>query len=178
MVGTSGSGKSTFSRELGAVLELPHHEMDEHYWLPGWQGRSDEDFQSRIAGVTAGEAWVLDGNYTRTIPVKWARVECVVWLDYSLPLTFFRGVRRAVRRAIAREELWAGTGNRESFRQTFLSRKSILLWTLQTHGANRMKYGALAEKAEGFTWIRLRHPREAETLLELLRRPVTPAGST
>ena len=89
VVGTSGSGKSTFSRELAAVLELPHHEMDAHYWLPGWQGRSDEDFHSRIAGVTAGEAWVLDGNYPRTIPVKWARVECVVWLDYSLPVTFF-----------------------------------------------------------------------------------------
>lgn len=178
VVGTSGSGKSTFSRELAAVLELPHHEMDAHYWLPGWQGRSDEDFHSRIAGVTAREAWVLDGNYTRTIPVKWARVECVVWLDYSLPVTFFRGVRRAVRRAVSRMEIWPGTENRESFRQTFLSRKSILLWTLQTHGANRRKYSDLAEKSEGFPWIRLRHPRDAKALLEWLRRPGTSAGST
>lgn len=178
VVGTSGSGKSTFSRELAAVLELPHHEMDAHYWLPGWQGRSDEDFHSRIAGVTAREAWVLDGNYTRTIPVKWARVECVVWLDYSLPVTFFRGVRRAVSRAVSRKEIWPGTENRESFRQTFLSRKSILLWTLQTHGANRRKYSDLAEKSEGFPWIRLRHPRDAKALLEWLRRPGTWAGST
>ncbi len=174
VVGTSGSGKSTFSHELAALLELPHHEMDEHYWLPGWQGRSDEDFHSRIAAVTAGEAWVLDGNYTRTIPVKWARVECVVWLDYSLPVTFFRGVRRAVFRAVSRKELWPGTENRESFRQTFLSRKSILLWTLQTHGPNREKYGDLSEQAEGFPWIRLRCPREVKALLGWLRRP---AGS-
>ena len=111
VVGTSGCRRSTLSRELVALLELSHHEMDRHLCLHGWQGRSDEDCHSRIAAVTAGEAWVWDGNDTRTIPVKWQRVESVVWLDDSLPVTLFRGVRRAVRRAVARKELRPGTEN-------------------------------------------------------------------
>jgi hypothetical protein len=40
------------------------------------------------------------------------------------------------------------------------------------------EYGDLAEKSEGFPRIRLRHPREAKALLELLHRPERSAGST
>jgi adenylate kinase family enzyme len=171
VVGTSGSGKSTFSRDLALALGLPYHEMDAHFWQAEWQGRSDDDFLARIAALTSGDAWVLDGNYTRTVPVKWARVECVVWLDYSLPVTFFRAVRRAIGRAISKKELWPGTGNHESFCQSFLSRKSILLWTLRTHGTNRRKYATLLQTAQPFKWIRIRRPRDTKALLDALRPP-------
>lgn len=174
VVGTSGSGKSTFSRDLARALELPCHEMDAHFWLPGWHGRADGDFLARIAALTSGDVWVLDGNYTRTTPVKWARVECVVWLDYSLPVTLFRAVRRAIGRAISKKEVWPGTGIRESFRQSFLSRKSILLWTLRTHGTNRRKYAALLQADQPFRWIRIRRPRDAKALLVALRSPASP----
>jgi len=38
------------------------------------------------------------GNYTRTIPIKWERVELVVWLDYSFPktLAFTRAIKRSI----------------------------------------------------------------------------------
>lgn len=174
VVGTSGSGKSTFSRALAGALGLPWHEMDAHFWLPEWQGRTDGDFLARIAALTSGDAWVLDGNYTRTIPVKWARVECVVWLDYSLPVTLFRAVRRAIGRAISKKELWPGTGNHESFCQSFLSRKSILLWTLRTYGTNRRKYAKLSQTAQLFKWIRIRRPCDTKALLDALRPPERP----
>ncbi len=36
VIGSSGSGKSTFSRKLGEILSLPVYHLDLYYWKPGW----------------------------------------------------------------------------------------------------------------------------------------------
>ena len=37
VVGTSGSGKSTFSQVLANKLNYPYLEMDAMFWKPNWQ---------------------------------------------------------------------------------------------------------------------------------------------
>ena len=130
VIGTSGSGKSTFARKLSEGLGYPYIEMDQVFWGPNWHWPPDEVFFENLRQALGGNQWVLDGNYTRTIPIKWERVEMVVWLDYSFPLTLFQAVKRALKRSITQEELWEGTGNRESFRKSFFSKDSIILWTI------------------------------------------------
>jgi len=36
VIGSGGSGKSTFSRKLGNILNLPVYHLDTVYWNPGW----------------------------------------------------------------------------------------------------------------------------------------------
>ena len=66
---------------------------------------SDEELLHRVREATSGPAWVLDGNYTRTTPVKWRRVQAVIWLDLPFALTVSRVVRRAVRRSVSGQEM-------------------------------------------------------------------------
>lgn len=170
VIGTSGTGKTTFSRQLAEVLGVPCYEMDRMFWRPGWTASSDDDFFARVKEATSEETWVLDGNYNRSNPVKWARVECVVWLDYSFARTFRQAVFRALKRAAFKEELWPGTGNRESFRQSFFSKDSIILWTLKTYRSNRKRYRALMAESAGrtFDFVRIASPGDAAQLLDLL----------
>ena len=49
--------------------------------------------------------------------------DTLVWLDLPLPLVMGRLLRRTVKRAVTREELW-GTGNRETLSNAFLSRNA------------------------------------------------------
>jgi len=73
-----------------------------------------------------------------------------------------RLLRRIVRRAANKTELW-GTGNRESFRNAFLSRQSILLWALKTHRRNRERYASeCIPLAREKRVIRLQNKREVE----------------
>ena len=138
VVGTSGAGKSTLARRLSEALSLPYIEMDALLWLPDWQERPDAQlFEALETALTASPGWVLDGNYTRTLPVKWARVQGVVWLDLGFARTVFRVTRRALRRSLTGREIWPGTGNRESLPKTFLSRDSIVWWAIKTHRPNR-----------------------------------------
>jgi hypothetical protein len=96
----------------------------------------------------------------------------VIWLDYSFPLTLFQAVKRALKRSITQEELWEGTGNRESFRKSFFSKDSIILWTIKTHRSVRLKYESYMQdpKYSHIKFIRLKNHREAESFLKQMGR--------
>lgn len=168
VVGTSGSGKSTFGRKLSRQLSAPYIEMDALFWKPDWQETPDDEFFPRIETALSGDAWVLDGNYNRTLPVKWQRVDTVIWLDYSFTRTTVQAVRRALSRCVSGCELWPGTGNRETLRKSFFSRDSIVWWTLKTYRKNRQRYLAMMQDPQyaHIRFIRLRSPYEAAQLLK------------
>lgn len=165
VVGTTGSGKTALARELASRLGVPHVELDALYHEPGWVEAEESVLLERIRVATAGDGWVSDGNYSETRPVLWTRAQTVVWLDYSFPRTGWRLLRRTLRRSARGEELW--NGNRESFRKSFASTESILLWFLRTYHRNRRRIpAALAEPEHahlGRVW--LRSPRATERWL-------------
>ena len=171
VVGTSGSGKSTFARQLARLLQLPYCEMDALFWKPGWKQDSDAEFFRKVEEVCSQPRWVLDGNYTRSLPIKWKSVQLVVWLDAPFLPTVLRVTARTVRRAFTREELWPGTGNRESLTEAFLSRKSVIWWAISTHAPNRAKYSALmaAPEHSHITFLRIRTRADATRFLQGLR---------
>ncbi|MEC5397454.1 hypothetical protein [Uliginosibacterium sp. H1] len=173
VLGCSGSGKSTFARRLAAALGVRYIEMDAVFWEPAWTEPTDERFFARLRHtLSEGDGrWVLDGSYTRTIPIKWPQVRTVVWLDMGFALTVWRVFRRALQRAWRGTELWAGTGNCESLGR-MVSRKSIVLWAIQHHGPNRRKCEAQMRDPQyaHIRFIRLRTPREAEDFLLAIER--------
>ncbi|HEX2674413.1 MAG TPA: hypothetical protein VHM25_26235, partial [Polyangiaceae bacterium] len=174
--GASGSGKSTFSQRLASQLAQPLIEMDALFWNRNWSESPDEQFFARLRSALAQPRWVLDGNYDRTLPIKWQDVTAVIWLDYSLPRTLLQGIQRGLFRAWTRVELWPGTGNRESFRTTFFSKKSVLLWSLRSHAKLRTRYGArMTDPAYAqIAFFRLRSPAEAQAFLQSITRMTLP----
>lgn len=131
VVGTSGSGKSTFSKKLSLVLGFPHIEMDALFWLPNWTQPSNEVFLEKLKKSLDQEKWILDGNYDRSRSVKWQNVQTVILLELPFARTLCQSIIRAISRIKSGEEIWPNTGNKETFYQTFFSRESILLWMIQ-----------------------------------------------
>ena len=146
VVGTSGSGKTTFARELAAILRASHVELDALHWLENWQERDVDSFRELVATEVAGERWVIDGNYSRVREQVWSRATTVVWLNYSFPRVFGRATWRTVRRVVTRERLFGG--NRESFVQSFFTSDSILVWVVSTYGRRRREYAELLRGSE------------------------------
>jgi adenylate kinase family enzyme len=168
VVGTTGSGKTTTARQTACRLRLPHVELDALHWDPNWTEAPLAIFRERIAQALAGDAWVVDGNYSKARDLIWSRVELVVWLDYPLAVIMRQLVWRTLRRTLLREELW--NGNRERFRDALFACDSILWWALTTHRRRRAQYQALfAQPAyAGLAVVRLPSPRATRDWLARL----------
>jgi adenylate kinase family enzyme len=138
VVGSSGSGKTTFAERLAARLDVPHIELDAFHWEPGWTVADLESFRERVTEAIAAERWVCDGNYSKIRPLVLARADTVVWLDLPLRICLFRILRRTARRSRSGEDLWA-SGNRESWRR-HLTRDSLVWWLISTHRRRRREY--------------------------------------
>ncbi len=171
VVGTSGSGKTTFSEKLAKILAIPYIQMDAIFWGPNWSEPNDDEFFPKVQCALNQEAWVLDGNYTRTIPIKWANIDCVICLDYSLFRTVRQVVGRAVSRSISGQELWEGTGNRETFRNSFMSKDSIIWYSIQSHAKVRQRITSFMAdpQYDEIRFVRLISPKAAQRFLESLR---------
>ena len=174
VVGTSGSGKTTFARELARQLGVPYIELDAIRHQAGWVELPDELFRERLALATAGDGWVVDGNYggIGAREIVWPRADTLVWLDTPLLVNLWRVTQRSMRRMLTREELW--NGNRETFANFFLSRHSLFIWALRSHGRKRRELPLLLTCPEyaHLRVFRLRQPREARRWLAT----VAPAG--
>jgi adenylate kinase family enzyme len=145
VTGSTGSGKTTFARELASILGAPCVELDALNWGPNWTMVDEALFREKVDAATSGEAWVVDGNYggRGAQEIVWRRADTLVWLDPPLPVILARLWRRTVGRIRSGEELWGG--NRESFRNTFLSRDSLFVWALKTYRRRRRLYPGLLE---------------------------------
>ena len=60
VVGTTGSGKSTFSRALANELGYRYIQLDELFWKPHWQESGDDEFFAKIKQALHTDHWVLD----------------------------------------------------------------------------------------------------------------------
>ncbi|MDB4837168.1 adenylate kinase [Marinomonas sp.] len=170
VVGTSGSGKSTFSRLLADKLDYPCIEMDAMFWKPNWQESTDEEFFPKLKKRLDQDTWVLDGNFNRTVAIKWKNVDTVVWIDYSFPRTVYQAVKRALIRSLTKQELWENTGNVEQFRKSFFSKKSIILWTLRNYKKVRIRYLTAFNDSnyQHIEFVRISSPKMARAYLMAL----------
>lgn len=168
MVGSSGSGKTTVARRLAEVLAVPYVELDALHWGPDWTGATASELAERLGAATAGDAWVVDGNYWSKVgPLVWTRADTVVWVSPPRWRTIWQSAARTVRRAATGQELWSG--NRESWTGLMFWRgeESILWWAWTTYARTQERYALAMTDAqwEHLTFYRLRTRRDVERLI-------------
>jgi len=170
VVGTSGSGKTTLARRLARALGMPNIELDALHWAPNWTEVPDEVMRERVDRALRGAGWVVDGNYLKMHDIVWSRADTIVWLDFTLPVMFWRVSLRTFRRVVRRVELWHG--NRESLRTALFSKDSIILWVLTTYKGRRRQIPELLAQPEHahLKVVKLTTPRMADAWLERVRR--------
>lgn len=82
VMGSSGSGKSTFARRLSDITGIPIVSIDALYWKPGWIESERGEFRERLVEVTRQPRWIMDGNYTSAAGELRRRVcDTVFWFD-------------------------------------------------------------------------------------------------
>lgn len=83
ILGCPGSGKSTFAVELQRYTNLPLVHLDNIWWKPDQTHIKRCEFDEKLDAVINTDAWIIDGDYSRTYEVRMKACDTVIFLDYS-----------------------------------------------------------------------------------------------
>ena len=97
VIGSGGSGKTTVARQLAERLRLPLIHLDAHFWHPGWIETPNAEWDEQIRRFIAEPSWVIEGNYGRTLDVRLAACDTVVFLDMPRHVCIWRIIKRRFR---------------------------------------------------------------------------------
>ena len=83
VIGCPGSGKTRLAKLLGEKLNFPVVHLDRLWWTGTWENVSQEEFDRQLDEVLETEKWIIDGNFSRTMPLRLQHCDTIVYLDYS-----------------------------------------------------------------------------------------------
>jgi adenylate kinase family enzyme len=162
IVGSGGAGKSTLAKEIGRRLRLPLVHLDAHYWKPGWEHVPFPEWEEKVKELIAGDAWVMDGNYTRTLPIRLERADTAIFLDTSRVKCIYRIIRRRLQyHNRVREDI--GEGCYEKLDYDFVK----WVWDYNKRSGKKVK-DILEQEKERKNIIMLKTERDIENFLQSL----------
>ncbi len=91
VLGSPGAGKSVFSKALSEYSGLPLYHLDMIWHKPDKSNISREAFDQKLLDIMQNDAWIIDGNYMRTIEMRLQKCDTVFLLDFP-PEVCLQGV--------------------------------------------------------------------------------------
>jgi adenylate kinase family enzyme len=159
IIGSGGSGKSTFARKLGEKLKRNVYHLDVLFWKPNWVGVPKDEQRKVQNELVKEEEWIIDGNYGGTMEIRLNAADTIIFLDISRTVCVYRAFKRMVQyRNSTRPDM--GEGCKEKFDLEFFK------WIWQFPTKSKPK---ILEQLEGVSndkqIIILKSPKEVKDFL-------------
>jgi len=84
VIGCPGTGKSTFSKQLGNILNIEVIHLDKYFWKPGWVESSKEEWNETVSKLISKDRWIIDGNYSNTLRLRAEQADEILFLIIRL----------------------------------------------------------------------------------------------
>lgn len=168
IIGVSGNGKTTLAKQIEAKLGVPRVELDALAHKSGWREADAEEMRTAVVDfLTTHDGWVIDGSYVKKLgDLVFAQSDVVVWLDLPLTVVMPRLIRRALRDIVTQRDMF--NGNRQSLRQAFFMRDSLVSYALKEHVRRRKETPVYFAARPHLRLMRLRSPREVRAFVDSL----------
>ena len=96
VIGSPGSGKSTFSRKLAAITGLPLIHLDKEFWRNGWSETPREEWVNKQKYLISGDEWIVDGNYGGTMDIRLKKADTVICFKLSREVCLLSYIKRVI----------------------------------------------------------------------------------
>jgi adenylate kinase family enzyme len=164
IIGSGGSGKTTLANRLGEKTGIKVIHLDMLYWKPNWLRTENDEWNKTVGQLIAGEEWIMDGNYSRSMEIRMAAADTVIFLDLPRTVCLWR-ISKRVLRHYGRNRPDVAPGCNETFDLEFLS------WTWNYPKRTKPKIVSLLNKFQNeIKVITLNSAKEAEKFVEGVSR--------
>ena len=97
VIGSSGAGKSTFSKKLSQITNIELIHLDLFYWKPDWKEPDKAEWSTQVQEIAKKPAWIIDGNYGGTMDYRIERADTILFLNYSTRKSLWRVIKRTIK---------------------------------------------------------------------------------
>ena len=84
VIGSQGAGKSTFARKLKEKTGLPLYYLDRIFHKSDRTTLTREEFDRKLQTILQTDCWIIDGNYQRTLQLRFKACTDVFFLGFPL----------------------------------------------------------------------------------------------
>ena len=95
IIGSPGTGKSTFAKQLAVKTGLPLIHLDYYYHENQHNYQTDKEaWTAKTTEMTHRESWIIDGNFGRTLAHRLRQADTIFYFNMSTTLALKGVVRR------------------------------------------------------------------------------------
>ncbi|GAB2499214.1 DNA topology modulation protein [Alkalibacterium psychrotolerans] len=165
IVGPSGSGKSTLAQELGELNSLPVFHMDQLFFRPGWIEKPRAKLIEEVEQILENNnEWIIEGNYSQTLPKRIYQSTHVIFLDYPRYLYVYRVLKRLIT-TYGRVRKDMAPGCPERIDLDFLK----YVWQFKSKRRDKLMRIVQSEVSEKDQLIIFKSPKECEAYIKILK---------
>lgn len=178
LIGAPGSGKSTLARQLARQTGWPLLALDRVWHAMDYSVAAKQRFiAEQMQFMATHRDWLIDGNFTSTVPLRLAQANLVVWLRVPSLVAPVRLMRRSLsfhRNPATRPDM--APGFQEHLDRDYLD---FLTYALTFRRAVEPRLAALLATVPAQTDIRIIQSASGKSALigeltELTRRGLNP----
>ena len=97
VIGYSSSGKSTFSKRIGNVYNIPVLHIDKIFFAPNWVEREKSLVEKEIRTFMKNESWIIDGLYRNHAKERFELAEQIFIFDFNRFKCLYGAIVRRVK---------------------------------------------------------------------------------
>ena len=141
LIGSSGAGKSTFSKKLSVLTGFPVLHLDKIWHKTDYSEDARLYFREvQVNFMSKNEDWIIDGNYSGTMEVRLPEADLIIWLKISRCKAIFRVIKRSLKSRIQghnRSDM--ATNFKEKFDREYFEFMSFI-WNFPKRNTPKMQH--------------------------------------
>lgn len=162
IIGSAGTGKSTFARKLGSILNIKVYHLDRVFWQRGWVIKPRETRIDILQHLVQDKQWIIEGSYLSSSEPRLNAADTVIFLDNAPLVCLQRIIKRHLKyHEHSRRDIPEGSKDK----LTLLLISKVLVFPFRGRRA-------LIQKLRNYEWskqiIWLRSGKEVEDFLAIL----------
>lgn len=153
VIGSGGSGKSTFAHELGERTGIEVIHLDREYWRPNWEKTPVDEWEPKVAAMLERDSWIMDGNFGGTREMRLRAADTIIFLDLPRRVCLWRILKRTLKYyGRSRPDMTEGCNERFDL--------EFVLWVWNYPKATRNRVLTALDEFPDKTLVRLRSNSE------------------